>query len=67
MGDAYPSASVIGIDAANIQPAWVPPNVKFFVDDLEQEFLDEDVDLVHFRFMTPVLRNVPVVLGHAYK
>jgi hypothetical protein len=37
MGDEYPSAQVLGIDLSPIQPVWVPPNVKFMVDDAEQE------------------------------
>ena len=29
----YPSAEVIGTDLSPIQPKWVPPNVRFEVDD----------------------------------
>lgn len=47
---------------------WVPPNVDFLVDDCEEgEWLDRDVDLVHFRFMTIVLKDVPKVLRLAYE
>jgi hypothetical protein len=35
VGDQYPSASILGIDLSPIQPVWVPPNVKFMVDDFE--------------------------------
>lgn len=31
--DESPSAEVIGTDVSPIQPNWVPPNVKFELDD----------------------------------
>ncbi|EFX05906.1 methyltransferase type 11 [Grosmannia clavigera kw1407] len=31
--DQYPNAEVIGTDISPIQPAWVPPNLKFEIDD----------------------------------
>ncbi|ORY68594.1 S-adenosyl-L-methionine-dependent methyltransferase [Pseudomassariella vexata] len=37
MGDRYPSATVTGIDLSPIQPVWLPPNVKFVIDDCEDE------------------------------
>jgi hypothetical protein len=46
----------------------VPPNVDFLVDDCEQrEWLDRDVDFVHLRFMTIVLKDVAGVLRRAYE
>lgn len=33
MGDMFPDALVIGTDLSPIQPAQVPPNVHFFVED----------------------------------
>src|SRR5580692_8644625 len=35
----YPSASVIGTDLSPIQPAFVPPNCRFEVDDAEDPWL----------------------------
>jgi methylase of polypeptide subunit release factors len=32
-GDKYPEAEVIGTDLSPIQPAFVPPNVRFFIED----------------------------------
>jgi hypothetical protein len=66
VGDRFPSARVRGIDLSPSQPAWVPPNVDFLVDDCEQgEWLDTDADFVHFRFMTIVLKDVSNVLRRA--
>ncbi|KFY92876.1 hypothetical protein V498_04686 [Pseudogymnoascus sp. VKM F-4517 (FW-2822)] len=67
VGDLYPSAHILGIDLTPIQPLWVPPNVEFIVDDCEKDWLTGDVDLAHFRFMAMILRDIPGVLGHAYK
>ncbi|CRG87069.1 hypothetical protein PISL3812_04084 [Talaromyces islandicus] len=52
--DEFPSAQVIGTDLSPIQPGWVPPNVQFYIDDVENEWMyDEDdaFDLVHTRVM----------------
>ena len=66
VGDRFPNARVRGIDLSPSQPAWVPPNVDFLVDDCEQgEWLDTDADLVHLRFMTIVLKDVSNVLRRA--
>jgi len=68
VGDQYPTARVRGIDQSPTQPDWVPPNVDFLNDDVEQgEWLDRDVDFVHFRFMAIVLKDVVGVLKRAYK
>lgn len=36
--DEFPSAEVLGIDLAPIQPTWVPPNLRFEIDDVEQSW-----------------------------
>ena len=67
VGDRYPNARVRGMDVSPIQPIWVPPNVEFLVDDCESEWVIRDCDLVHFRFMTVILKDVPKVLQHTYR
>ncbi|KAJ4289413.1 hypothetical protein N0V88_006893 [Collariella sp. IMI 366227] len=68
VGDKYPTARVRGIDLSPTQAVWVPPNVEFLIDDCEKEnWLDHDVDLVHLRFMTTILKDVPAVLKNAYE
>ncbi|KND87017.1 hypothetical protein TOPH_08370 [Tolypocladium ophioglossoides CBS 100239] len=67
VGDKFPSARVCGIDLTPIQPLWVPPNVEFLVDDCEQDWLPRDVDLVHFRFVAVILKDIPGTLKHAYE
>ncbi|KAK8851018.1 Secondary metabolism regulator LAE1 [Apiospora arundinis] len=62
VGDVFPSAEVTGLDLSPIQPVWVPPNVKFLVDDVEDTWLNGDnIDFVHMRNMIPILSS-PVAL-----
>ncbi|KAF4966964.1 hypothetical protein FSARC_5403 [Fusarium sarcochroum] len=52
-GDEFPEAEVIGTDISPIQPSWVPPNVKFEIEDftLNWTFPANSVDFVHLRFL----------------
>jgi len=53
--DEHPSAEVIGTDVSPIQPTWVPPNVKFELDDAKAipwPYPDNHFDLVHMRLLT---------------
>lgn len=47
-----------GVDLSPIQPHWIPPNVEFIVDDVEDEWVhDNDYDFVHFRFVNTLLKD----------
>ena len=68
VADKYPSAQVLGVDLSPIQPLWVPPNLKFIVDDIEDEWMHgDDWDLVHLRCISPWLKDQPKVLRMAYE
>ncbi|KAK0624950.1 S-adenosyl-L-methionine-dependent methyltransferase [Bombardia bombarda] len=68
VADQYPSAQVEGIDFSPIQPVWVPPNVKFIVDNIEDDWLNgSDFDLVHLRQMAPFIKNLDKVLRQSYE
>ncbi|KAI9867660.1 MAG: hypothetical protein M1813_008460 [Trichoglossum hirsutum] len=59
VGDLYPDAEVIGTDLSPIQSKWVPPNVKFEIDDLDNTWtypLDH-FDLIHTRLLSGVAIN----------
>ncbi|EXM12980.1 hypothetical protein FOTG_18547 [Fusarium oxysporum f. sp. vasinfectum 25433] len=49
--DEHPDADVIGIDISPIIPNWVPPNLKFQIDDCGREwtFKESSFDYIHTR------------------
>jgi hypothetical protein len=52
MADDFPESTVVGVDLSAIQPSWVPPNCKFYVDDIESEWAyppAEHFDYIHGR------------------
>lgn len=68
--DEYPSAVVTGIDLSPIQPAFVPPNARFYVDDMEQPWGyqdDEKFDFIHWRSMCGTTGNWPRMYQQAYE
>ncbi|KAL2880568.1 hypothetical protein SGCOL_003939 [Colletotrichum sp. CLE4] len=69
MGDEYPEAEIIGVDLSPIQPEFVPPNVRFIVDDAEVEWVypDNHFDLVHLRNMAPSIKKWPELFAEAYR
>ena len=68
VGDLYPGAEVLGLDLSPIQPHWVPPNVKFMVDDVEDEWLHgSNWDFVHLRGMSLVLRDLQKMVDQIFR
>jgi hypothetical protein len=64
----FPSAEVTGLDLSPIQPVWVPSNVKFIVDDVEDTWLNGDnIDFVHLRNMIPILKSPAKLLKDVYE
>ncbi|KAK3318288.1 S-adenosyl-L-methionine-dependent methyltransferase [Apodospora peruviana] len=58
VGEAIPSARVIGVDLSPIQPVWIPPNVEFMVDDIEDNWVHaDDFDFMHLRFVGNTLKD----------
>jgi SAM-dependent methyltransferase len=52
IADEFPEAIVIGTDLSPIQPAWVPPNCTFYVDDAEAQWTfppEEHFNFIHGR------------------
>ncbi|KAK1516462.1 methyltransferase domain-containing protein [Colletotrichum abscissum] len=57
-GDEHPESEVIGVDLSAIQPLFVPPNVQFEIDDIEEPWLfSRPFDYIHSRMMTGSIRN----------
>lgn len=60
MGDENPGCEVLGTDLSPIQPSWVPPNVKFYVDDAESDWVydsDQLFDLIHGRGLSGAIND----------
>ncbi|CAK7274960.1 hypothetical protein SEPCBS57363_006432 [Sporothrix epigloea] len=48
--DEHPEADVIGVDLSPIQPAFVPPNCSFEVDDVEKDWTwSRSFDFIYWR------------------
>ncbi|OJD32213.1 methyltransferase domain-containing protein [Diplodia corticola] len=67
VGDEYPEAEVIGNDLSPTQPQWVPPNVKFEVDDIEEPWTyAEPFDLIFSRYMDAAISNWPALVANMF-
>ncbi|TDZ46966.1 Secondary metabolism regulator LAE1 [Colletotrichum trifolii] len=67
MGDIFPNAEVIGYDLSAIQPQWVPPNVKFEMDDVESAWVDyKKYDYIFCRFMAACIADWPKLVRNIY-
>lgn len=70
MAEAYPEAEIIGTDLSPIQPAWAPPNCRFFIDDAESDWTfspNEKFDYIHLRNMVGGVGDWPKLLKQAYQ
>ncbi|PMD19557.1 S-adenosyl-L-methionine-dependent methyltransferase [Hyaloscypha hepaticicola] len=67
--DAYPSAQVVATDLSPIQPAWVPPNLNFEIDDAEEEWLYKaaSMDFIHCRYLFHGIRDWPKLFDQAMR
>ncbi|KAF6802330.1 methyltransferase domain-containing protein [Colletotrichum musicola] len=66
-GDEHPEAAVIGNDLSAIQPGFVPPNVHFEIDDVEEEWTHaEPFEYIHSRIMTSSISDWPLYLRRCY-
>jgi SAM-dependent methyltransferase len=68
MGEKYLSASVIGVDTAAVQPALVPPNVQFEIDDVESNWLwaENSFDFIHARELILAIRDWPKLIQQSF-
>ncbi|UQC84519.1 uncharacterized protein CLUP02_10016 [Colletotrichum lupini] len=52
-GEEHPEAEVLGVDLSAAQPEFVPPNVRFEIDDVEEPWIfTQNFDYIHCRMMT---------------
>ncbi|KAJ5128219.1 hypothetical protein N7448_001937 [Penicillium atrosanguineum] len=69
VADQIPAAEVVGVDLSPIQPIWVPPNLRFIIDDVNQEmrFPSNSVDFIHVRGLAGSIENWSSFLQQCYK
>lgn len=68
VGDKYPSAEVLGNDLSPIQPNLVPPNVRFEVDDIEEDWMyTTPFDFIHARYLAAAIQDWPRLFRQAYE
>ncbi|KAI8282192.1 Secondary metabolism regulator LAE1 [Colletotrichum sp. SAR11_240] len=66
-GDEHPEAEVIGVDLSAVQVDFVPPNVRFEVDDIEEPWtFSKPFDYIHSRMMTSSIANWQSYLPKCY-
>ncbi|PKS08398.1 hypothetical protein jhhlp_005342 [Lomentospora prolificans] len=68
IGDEFPNAIVIGNDLSANMPNFVPPNVKFEVDDVESEWLHEEkFSWIFCRYMAASIFDWPKLVNTIYE
>ena len=69
VGDHYASANVLGVDLSPIQPEWVPPNVRFMIDDIESAWLypRNSFDYIHARHTVMAIKDYMRLFRRAYE
>ncbi|KAF5251005.1 hypothetical protein FANTH_3869 [Fusarium anthophilum] len=69
IGDQYPSANVIGTDLSPCQPSWVPPNVRFEIDDATEAWTWENdhFDFIHIRYLFGAIPDWYHLFAEAYR
>jgi SAM-dependent methyltransferase len=68
--DEHPNAMVIGTDLSPIQPDWTPTNCKFYVDDVESDWVfgaGEEFDLIHGRSMCGSISDFDALYRNCYE
>ncbi|KAH8696830.1 S-adenosyl-L-methionine-dependent methyltransferase [Phaeosphaeriaceae sp. PMI808] len=65
--DEHPSARILGTDLSPIQPAQVPPNCEFLIDDCEQDWIfHNQFDYIHTRALVAAVKNWDRFMQQAY-
>ncbi|KAL1876834.1 hypothetical protein VTK73DRAFT_9136 [Phialemonium thermophilum] len=68
MGDEFPNAEVLGNDLSAVQPEWVPPNVKFEIDDVESPWSHQaPFDFIFCRYMAACILDWPKLVNSIYE
>jgi len=67
-GDRNPDVHIVGIDLSPIQPDFTPPNVEFFVDDLEDDWAyHTPFDMIYCRLLTGCIKDWPKLFAQSFE
>ncbi|RBR23679.1 uncharacterized protein FIESC28_03475 [Fusarium coffeatum] len=63
----HPDSQVVGIDLSPTQPDFVPPNLTFYIDDIEDPWtFSYKFDLIYGRMLTGSVRDWPKFIKQSY-
>ncbi|KAG8353235.1 hypothetical protein FVEN_g8836 [Fusarium venenatum] len=67
--DEYPNAEVTGTDISPIQPDWIPPNLKFEIEDCTQEWTFQPgiFDYIYMRYLYGSISDWNALFREAYR
>ncbi|EWG54463.1 hypothetical protein FVEG_12679 [Fusarium verticillioides 7600] len=67
--DQYPNAEVVGTDLSPIQPDWVPPNVRFELEDATSNWTwsNDTFDFVHMRYLIGAIADWGALFKDAFR
>lgn len=66
--DEHPQAEVIGTDISPIQPTWIPPNLRFEMEDCTTAwtFSPATFDYIHLRYLVGSIADWTELFKEAY-
>ncbi|KAJ3495749.1 hypothetical protein NLG97_g3171 [Lecanicillium saksenae] len=64
IADKNPSIQVVGVDLSSIVPDWVPPNTKFYIDNIDEYIMGDGYDYIFARSIE--IKAWPVFMRRAY-
>ncbi|KAI1333891.1 S-adenosyl-L-methionine-dependent methyltransferase [Xylariaceae sp. FL0016] len=67
--DQFPGAEVIGVDISPQQPQWIPPNLRFEMDDVTQPwtYAPNSFDYVHSRWLIGAIPDWDVLFKEVFQ
>lgn len=67
--DEFPDTQVTGTDLSPTQPTWIPPNVRFEIDDATMDWTwpDNTFDFVHMRYLFGAIADWSSLFREAFR
>ncbi|KAF5585568.1 zinc finger transcription factor ace1 [Fusarium pseudocircinatum] len=67
--DRYPNTEVVGTDLSPCQPQWVPPNLRFEIDDATQPWTwkEDYFSFIHIRYLFGAIKDWNSLFSEAYR